>query len=115
MEAPTPIALQLRCPLTDDALAVVVARVLAAEDAALERRPWRHSEPELARHRHELPLDRALKERVFDLSERRGFSAAINEHPHPAALADTLCMRVFVRGIWRAPVATDCRRTNTVC
>jgi hypothetical protein len=24
-------------------------------------------------------------------------------------------MRVFVRGIWRAPVATDCRRTNTVC
>ena len=51
----------------------VVALVLPAEDAALQRRPRCHAEPQLAGHRDELPLDGALQERILDLErdERR--------------------------------------------
>ena len=47
--------------------------VLAAEHAALERRPRRDAEAQLARHRHQLLLDGALEQRVLDLQadERR--------------------------------------------
>ena len=54
-------------------LAGVLARVLAAEHAALQRRPGRDAEAQLARHGDELALDGALEQRVLDLQrdERR--------------------------------------------
>ena len=76
-------------------LARVRARVLAAERAALERRPGRDAEPELEGHRHQLLLDGALEQRVLDLqpderrpaAEARGhvrlatFHAGVSETP----------------------------------
>ena len=63
----------MKAPRSAFSLARVLARVLAAEHAALERRPRRDAEAELARHRHQLLLDGALEQRVLDLQpdERR--------------------------------------------
>src|SRR5207249_1867831 len=65
-------------------LAVLVARILAAQHPALERRPWGDAEPELARHRHELALDGALEQRVFDLQR--------DERRPTAKACDGLCL-----------------------
>src|ERR1700676_2597052 len=54
-------------------LAGVASRVFAAEYAALEGRPRRNADAELASHRHELLLDGPLEQRVFDLQpDERG-------------------------------------------
>src|ERR1700730_3388498 len=54
-------------------LAGVVSRVFAAEYAALEGRPRRNADAELASHRHELLLDGPLEQRVLALQpDERG-------------------------------------------
>ena len=66
-------------------LPLVRALVLAAERAAAQGAPRGDAEAELLRHRHELPLDGALEERVLDLQR--------DERRPPAKLGHRLRLR----------------------
>jgi len=73
------------CPITTpDITGAAVTPISPGQHAGLERTPWCYAQTKLARHRHQIALNGALQQRIFELQRYRRCPAPASAAARPS-------------------------------